>query len=90
MKPPRNSRSALRDNVHMWTDKIQHAEIIVGIPAYNAEETIGHVVSVVAEGLVMNSALRMLPGSSAYAGSQYEVQSGTHFEAAVGVSYAFN
>jgi glycosyltransferase involved in cell wall biosynthesis len=51
MKPPRNSRSALRDNVHMWTDKIQHAEIIVGIPAYNAEETIGHVVSVVAEGL---------------------------------------
>jgi glycosyltransferase involved in cell wall biosynthesis len=51
MKPPRNYQTTLRDNVHMWTDKVRRAEIIVGIPAYNAEETIGHVVSTVAEGL---------------------------------------
>ena len=43
-------------------------------------------ISLVAEGLVMNSALRDVPGSY---GLQ-TLQSGAHFEGAVGVSYAFN
>jgi hypothetical protein len=47
-------------------------------------------ISVVAEGLVMNSALTTLPASSAYGPQQYAVTNGTHFEAALGVSYAFN
>jgi outer membrane protein with beta-barrel domain len=43
-------------------------------------------ISLVAEGLVMNAALRELPGPS---GLQ-TLESGAHFEGAVGVSYAFN
>jgi hypothetical protein len=43
-------------------------------------------LSLVAEGVVMNSALRDAPGSY---GLQ-TLQSGAHFEGAVGVSYAFN
>ena len=42
-------------------------------------------LSLVGEGRVMNSELFTTPGSPYQA-----VQSGAHFEAAVGISYAFN
>jgi hypothetical protein len=45
-------------------------------------------LSLVGEGRVMNSELRDAPGGS-FSGQQ-AVQSGAHFEAAVGLSYAFN
>lgn len=43
--------SALRENVHMWIRKIKDIDILVGIPCYNCEDTISHVVSTSAEGL---------------------------------------
>ncbi|MBZ0190415.1 MAG: glycosyltransferase [Candidatus Kuenenia stuttgartiensis] len=43
--------SAVRQNVHMWISKMQEVDIIVGIPCYNCEDTISHVVAVSAEGL---------------------------------------
>ena len=45
-------------------------------------------LSLVGEGRVMNSELRDAPGASFY--GQQSVESGAHFEAAVGISYAFN
>jgi hypothetical protein len=43
--------SALRENVHMWVNKIHSAEILVGIPCFNNEDTIGYVVEQVCKGL---------------------------------------
>jgi len=43
--------SAIRHNVHMWINKITEIDVLVGIPCYNCEDTISHVVSVCAEGL---------------------------------------
>ena len=43
--------SAVRQNVHMWISKMQEVDIMVGIPCYNCEDTISHVVAVSAEGL---------------------------------------
>lgn len=43
--------SALRENVHLWIRKIQDINVLVGIPCYNCEDTISHVVSVSAQGL---------------------------------------
>jgi hypothetical protein len=45
-------------------------------------------LSLMGEGRVMSSALRDTPGGSFY--GQQSVQNGAHFEAAAGVSYAFN
>jgi hypothetical protein len=45
-------------------------------------------LSLVGEGRVMNSALRDVTGAASY--GQLSVQNGAHFEAAVGMSYAFN
>src|SRR5690606_15238626 len=42
---------ALRENVHMWVDKIHSADILVGIPCFNNEDTIGYVVEQVGKGL---------------------------------------
>ena len=50
MKPKKYS-SALRENVHMWLDKIRSVDILVGIPCYNNEDTIGYVVEQVGKGL---------------------------------------
>jgi glycosyltransferase involved in cell wall biosynthesis len=44
-------KTALRDPVLRWIDKIKNVDVLVGIPAYNNEETIGHVISQVAKGL---------------------------------------
>lgn len=46
-------------------------------------------LSLIGEGRVMNSALEDYQGSGAYYGQQ-SLQSGAHFEGAVGVSYAFH
>lgn len=43
--------SAVRDNVYEWTKDIKDVNILVGIPCYNNEDTISHVVSTAAEGL---------------------------------------
>jgi hypothetical protein len=45
-------------------------------------------LSLIGEGRVMNSALEDLQGGAYY--GQQSLQSGSHFEAAVGVSYAFH
>ncbi len=44
-------KTALRDPVLQWISEIQKVDILVGIPTYNNEETIGHVVSQVGQGL---------------------------------------
>ncbi|MDR4509622.1 MAG: glycosyltransferase [Candidatus Brocadiaceae bacterium] len=43
--------SALRENVSRWIKEVKDVNILVGIPCYNNEDTISHVVSTVAEGL---------------------------------------
>ncbi len=43
--------SAVRDNVYEWTKDIKDVNILVGIPCYNNEDTIAHVVTTAAEGL---------------------------------------
>ncbi|MDR4498934.1 MAG: glycosyltransferase [Candidatus Scalindua sp.] len=43
--------SAVRDNVYEWTKDLKDVDILVGIPCYNNEDTIAHVVSTAAEGL---------------------------------------
>lgn len=48
---PKKYTSALRENVHLWIRKIQDVDILVGIPCYNCDDTISHVVSTSAEGL---------------------------------------
>jgi len=42
---------AVRENVSQWAKEIGEADILIGIPCYNNESTIGHVFSTVAEGL---------------------------------------
>lgn len=43
--------SAIRENVHMWVDKIKSVDILVGIPCYNTEDTLGFVIEQVGKGL---------------------------------------
>ena len=43
--------SALRENVHMWINKIKTIDVLVGIPCYNSEDTIGYVVEQTGKGL---------------------------------------
>lgn len=43
--------SALRQNVHMWVNQIKDVDILVGIPCFNNEDTIGFVVEQAAKGL---------------------------------------
>ena len=47
----RKYSSALRENVHMWVNKIKSVDILVSIPCYNCEDSIGYVVEQAAEGL---------------------------------------
>jgi glycosyltransferase involved in cell wall biosynthesis len=43
--------TALRENVHMWVDKIKTVDILVGIPCYNTEDTLGFVIEQIGKGL---------------------------------------
>ena len=43
--------SALRENVHMWVNKIKTVDLLVGIPCFNNEDTIGFVIEQVCRGL---------------------------------------
>lgn len=51
MKEPKKYPTALRENVHMWIDKIKSVDILIGIPSYNNEDTIGFVVEQAGKGL---------------------------------------
>ncbi len=46
-----NNHSGMRNYVREKIEKIGQADILVGIPCYNEEETIGRVVEVVSQGL---------------------------------------
>jgi glycosyltransferase involved in cell wall biosynthesis len=50
----RKYSSALRENVHMWIDKIKSVDILVSIPSYNCEDSIGYVVEQVGQGLAQH------------------------------------
>ncbi len=43
--------SALREHVHEWITKIKNVDILVGVPTFNNEDSIGHVISRIGEGL---------------------------------------
>jgi hypothetical protein len=43
--------SALRENVHMWVNRVKNLDILVGVPCFNNEDTIGFVVEQAARGL---------------------------------------
>jgi len=43
--------SAVRDNVYFWVDEIKTTDILIGIPCYNCQDSIGYVVEQVAKGL---------------------------------------
>lgn len=43
--------SAIRWQLQQWIDKLYRVDLLVGIPCFNSEDTIAHVVSVVGEGL---------------------------------------
>ena len=43
--------SAIRENVLLWVDKIKSVDILIGIPCYNCEESIGYVVEQAGKGL---------------------------------------
>jgi hypothetical protein len=47
----REYSSALRWQVQQWIDRVGKVDILVGIPCFNNEETIAHVVSMAGEGL---------------------------------------
>lgn len=51
MKNFKKYSSAVRDNVSRWARKLKEVDILIGIPCYNNEDTISHVVSMVVEGL---------------------------------------
>ncbi len=44
-------KTAVRDNVLFWVDEIKTTDILIGIPCYNCEESIGYVIEQVAKGL---------------------------------------
>mgnify|MGYP001359667236 FL=1 len=47
----RKYESAIRKNVLWWVDEVKSVDILVGIPCYNCEDSIGFVVEQVARGL---------------------------------------
>lgn len=50
-KRKKQYKTALREPVLKWIEKIKNVDILVGIPTYNNEETVGYVISQVVEGL---------------------------------------
>ena len=51
MKNFKKYDSALRDETRRWVDELKDIDILVGIPCWNNEDTIGHVVSTVGQAL---------------------------------------
>jgi len=51
MKPLKNYPTALRKDVIEWATELKTLDILVGIPSFNNEDTIRHVIEVVAMGL---------------------------------------
>ena len=51
MKELKKYPSALREAMHLWINHLKSLDLLVGIPCYNNEDTIRHVVTTVAEGL---------------------------------------
>ena len=46
--------TSLRPGIARRVEQVEHADVVVGIPCYNNQDTIGHVVSMVAQGLYDN------------------------------------
>jgi len=46
--------TSLRPDIARRVEQIEHADIVVGIPCYNNQETIAHVISMVSQGLYDN------------------------------------
>lgn len=51
MKPFKKFESAMRPELRDWVKGVGEVEILVGIPCFNNEETIGHVIETAARGL---------------------------------------
>ncbi len=47
----RRFSTALRDSVRRRLEMLQHADIVVGIPAFNADRTVAHVIRTAVQGL---------------------------------------
>lgn len=43
--------TALRNDARAWVERVKHLDVMVGIPSYNNQDTIGHVAKMAAEGL---------------------------------------
>ncbi len=52
MKVFRKFESAMRPELVDWVKELGEIDLLVGIPAFNNEDTIGHVVQIAAQGLV--------------------------------------
>jgi len=51
VNPGNKFSTALREQVKTWLQNLGRLDILIGVPCYNNQMTIGHVVTVVAEGL---------------------------------------
>lgn len=51
MKAFRKFESAMRPELRDWTKRVDEVDILVGIPSFNNEDTISHVVEMTARGL---------------------------------------
>ena len=51
MKPFKKYASALRDEVRNWAKSIGDLDILVGVPSFNNEDTIRHVLEMIGKGL---------------------------------------
>ncbi|MGB2698180.1 MAG: glycosyltransferase [Candidatus Zixiibacteriota bacterium] len=51
MKVFKKYQTALRDNLKNWIEELKEVDILVGIPSFNSEDTIGGVVKACGEGL---------------------------------------
>ena len=51
MKNFKKYDTALRDATKSWADELKDIDILIGIPCWNNEDTIGHVVSTVGQAM---------------------------------------
>lgn len=61
--------SAIRWSLRKWIDEIKEVDLLIGIPTYNCEDTVGQVISKVGEGLKtyypeLKTAIVVLDGGS--------------------------
>jgi len=54
MKNFKKYSSALRDKTRQWIDELRDIDILIGIPCWNNEDTIGHVISTAGKALAEN------------------------------------